>query len=158
MPSLAIAVIVSVRFFRPMRPMRPRRPAGSVAPSRPHALAVGVGGKALSIVVIAWVAVLPRYKLLHHAALAHAPIAQHDQADDFGRIRRGTGRRFRRWFRRQCWWFLSVATSAAEVAQQNRPGEDAQPGSAQLLGVGRHESAAAGPLSTGKRISGVSCA
>ena len=108
-----------------------------MAPSRPDALAVGVGGQALSVVVITGVAVPPSDKLLHHAALAHTPIAQDDQTDDFGRIRRGTGRRFRRWFRRRCRWFLV----AAEVAQQNRPGEDAQPGSAQLLGVGRHESA-----------------
>ena len=147
-PSM-VAVVISVRFVRPMRPMRSGGPAGPVAPSRPDALAVGVG-----LPIIIWVAVPPSDKLLHHAALAHAPIAQDDQTDDFGRIRRGTGRRLRRWFRRWCGWFVV----AAKVAQQNRPGEDAQPGSAQLLGVGRHESAAAGPLSTGKRISGVSCA
>ena len=150
MPPVAIAVMIPVRFVRPMRP---------VAPSRPDALAVDVGGQALSIVVITGVAVPPSDKLLHHAALSHAPVAQDDQTDDFGRIRWGTGRRFRRWFRRRCRWFLV----AAEVAQQNRPGEDAQPGSAQLLGVGRHESANSswyciGTPSKIKRRSGVSCA
>lgn len=146
----------------PVRFVRPMRSGGPVAPSRPDALAVGVGGQALSVVVITGVAVPPSDKLLHHAALAHTPIAQDDQTDDFGRIRRGTGRRFRRWFRRRCRWFLGVAV-AAKIAQQNRPGEDAQPGSAQLLGVGRHESANSSRYCIGtpskiKRRSGVSCA
>jgi hypothetical protein len=82
-----------------------------MTPSRPDALIVGIGISA----VLVWIAVPSGNKLLHDTALADTPVAQYDETDNFGRIRRGFGRGFRGWFQRWCWRFL--VGGGVEIAQ-----------------------------------------